>query len=391
MKRIDSVSETGLVLFLEDTGKQSSGTKDDCLAYAYKYQDGNCFAYIQNIRPQYDKNKTIGNSNYQSNNKVGRANNLQAGKENVVLGKGHQINRDGSNSIVKGRNAYSENYGEDVYGNNIQKNIAREVNVQFSGLTTDATVTELFIGNEGNNQFSINPDYSTSYFVEWNAVAINVADGTMWSRQNFQAFRYIRGTFVEVGSHSAITLRDAALDYDFTITPIVQTTGNSYLKVEAEGEAGHTVSWNSTIKITEIRTKEVLLTNSVLNPDFLGTPTWQEINQNATNIITIPNNATNGGCKIDGDGTRNLAARYTPLFWGTDKWKITFDLTGVTGKTLGVQVRENNQNSSIFATEGTHSYYVDTIGGANFIQFMVNSTTGARACVINNIKAQIVS
>lgn len=391
MKRIDSVSKTGLVLFLEDTGKQSSGTKDDCLDYAYKYQNGNCFAYIQNIRPQYDKNKTIGNSNYQSNNKVGRANNLQAGKENVVLGKGHQINRDGSHSIVKGRNAYSENYGENVYGNNTQKNIAREVNVQFSGLTTDATFTELFIGNEGNNQFSINPDYSTSYFVEWNAVAINVADGQMWSRQNIQAFRYIRGAFVEVGSNSANTLRDSALDYDFKITPIVQTTGNSYLKVEAQGESSHNVSWNSTIKITEIRTKEILALNSVGNPNFLGTPNWSKINQDTNNVITIPNNATNGGCKIEGNGSRNLACRFQTITWGNAKWKITFDLTGVTGKTLGVQVRVNNQNSQVFATEGTHSYYVTTNSGANFIQFMVNSTTGARGCVINNIRAQIVS
>lgn len=391
MKRIDSVSETGLVLFLEDTGKQSSGTKDDCLAYAYKYQDGNCFAYIQNIRPQYDKNKTIGNSNYQSNNKVGRANNLQAGKNNVVLGKGHQITRDGSHSIVKGRNGYSENYGEDVYGNNRLKNITRHLKVQFSGYTTDATVTELFIGNEGNNRFSVNPDYATSYFVEWNVVAMNYDDTLLWTRTNYQAFRFIKGTFVEVGTHTGHTLKDATLNYAFTVTPVIQTTGNSYLKVEAEGEVGHNVYWNSIFKITEVRNKEILAANSILNPDFLGTPTWQKINQNATNIITIPNSVTNGGCKIDGDGTRNLATRYTPLVWGTNTWKITFDLTGVTGKTLGVQVRVNNQNSQVFDTEGTHSYYVDTIGGANFIQFMVNSTTGARACVINNIKAQIVS
>ena len=128
-----------------------------------------------------------------------------------------------------------------------------------------------------------------------------------------------------------------------------------------------------------------------LNPDFLGTPTWSKINQDTNNVITIPNDSTIGGCKIEGDGTKNLATRYQTITWGTAKWKITFDLQEVSTKDLKVQVRVNNQNSQVFTTEGTHSYYVDTNNGSNFIQFMVNQTTGAGACIINNIKAQIVT
>lgn len=393
MKNIASVSENGLVLFVDDTrkGGTTKGTQDDCLRYAFLYNSGECFAFLGGV--DIAPNQVVDTSNINPNrNYVRGANNIvYEGVDSFIIGNENRLGLSAQNSTVTGRNAYSENYGELVYSAQVNPNRSRFVELGFAGITTDDVQTELFIGGMKDARFHLNTEYATAWFVEWNAVGINAESGEMWSKTNYQAYRYISGTFAEVGNHTGTILRDSNLDYDFDFLPITLTDGRSYLKVLAEGEANHNVYWNSTIKITEVRLPEILAANSILNPDFLGSPNWAKINQNATNVITIPNDATLGGCKMVGDGTRNLAARYYTVTWGTNKWKITFDLESAVGNTPVVQIRANNQNSQVFTTAGTHSYYIDTTNGYNFIQIMINSTTGAGSCIINNIKAQIVT
>ncbi len=284
------------------------------------------------------------------------------------------------------------------YSANLIKNRGRYTILQYSGTTVGSTDTELFIGGRMEHRFHPNNSYATAYFIQTNAVALNVTDGKMWSQSNFQAFRNIQGNFEEVGNHQPTNLADGGLNYDLDIEVFNSTLGNDYIKLIASGDNGDTAYWDVTLKITEVRIPEILAANSILNPNFLGSPTWQKINQDTNNIITIPYDATTGGGKMVGNGARNLAMRYTPLVWGTNLWKITFDLKQIpyTDVTidyieLKVQVRVNNKNSQVFTDEGTHSYYVNTVGGSNFLQFMINSTTGAGGCIINNVKAQIVT
>ncbi len=391
MKKIAEIKNTGLVLFVDDTRKNgtTSGTKDDCLQYAYTHNSGDCYAFmLSNDRPVH--NSSVGNVQSSHNFITGIRNENNGGGFNFINGVNNITNRRAGHSVVNGRNAYSENYGENVYSSQVEANRSRFITLGYAGRTTDDVATELFIGNNRNSQFHVNSDYATAYFIEWQAVGLNATSGEMWSKTNFQAFRNIGGIFTEVGNHTGTTLRDSNLDYDFDLSVTSLTDGDDYIVATATGETNHEVYWNATIKITEIRTPEIASANTIANSDFLGTPNWSKINQDSNNIITIPNDATLGGAKMVGNGARNLALRYNNT-WGTAKWKITFDLDEVTGQPLVVQVRVNNQNSQVFNRVGTHTYYVDTVGGANFIQFMVNTTTRAGGCIINNVKCQTIT
>lgn len=391
MKKIAEIQNTGLVLFVDETrkGGTTSGTQEDCLQYAYTHNDGDCYAFmLSNDRPVH--NSSVGNVQSSHNFITGVRNENNGGGFNVINGVNNITNRRAGHSVINGRNAYSENYGENVYSSQVEANRSRFITLGYAGRTTDDVATELFIGNNRNSQFHVNSDYATAYFIEWQAVGLNASSGEMWSETNFQAFRNIGGTFTEVGNHTGTKLRDSNLDYDFDLSVTSLTDGDDYIVATATGEANHEVYWNVTLKITEIRTPEIASANTIANSNFLGTPNWSKINQDANNVITIPNDATLGGGKMVGNGARNLAMRYNNT-WGTAKWKITFDLDEVSGQSLVVQVRVNNQNSQIFDRVGTHTYYVDTIGGANFIQFMVNQTTGAGGCIINNVKCQTIT
>jgi len=391
MKKIAEIQNTGLVLFVDETRKQgtTSGTQEDCLQYAYTHNDGDCYAFmLSNDRPVH--NSSVGNVQSSHNFISGIRNTNNGGGFNIINGSNNLTSRRAGHSIVNGRNAYSENYGENVYSPQVEANRSRFITLGYAGKTTDDVATELYIGNNRSSQFHVNSDYATAYFIEWQAVGLNATSGEMWSKTNFQAFRNIGGTFTEVGNHTGTTLRDSNLDYDFDLSVTSLTDGDDYIVATATGETNHEVYWNATIKITEVRTIEIASANTIANSNFLGTPSWSKINQDANNVITIPNDATLGGAKMVGNGARNLAIRYNNT-WGTAKWKITFDLAEVTGVDLKVQVRVNNQNSQVFTRVGTHTYYVDTIGGSNFIQFMVNQTTKAGACIINNVKCQTIT
>ena len=391
MKQIAEIKNTGLVLFVDETKRDGtiSGTKDDCLQYAYTHNDGDCYAFmLSNDRPVH--NSSVGNVQSSHNFITGIRNENNGGGFNFINGVNNITNRRAGHSVVNGRNAYSENYGENVYSSQVEANRSRFITLGYAGRTTDDVATELYIGNNRSSQFHVNSDYATAYFIEWQAVGLNATSGEMWSKTNFQAFRNIGGTFTEVGNHTGTTLRDSNLDYDFDLSVTSLTDGDDYIVATATGETSHEVYWNATLKITEIRTPEIASANTIVNSNFLGSPNWSKINQDTNNVITIPNDATLGGGKMVGNGARNLAIRYNNT-WGTAKWKITFDLDEVSGQSLVVQVRVNNQNSQTFTRVGTHTYYVDTIGGSNFIQFMVNSTTGAGACIINNVKCQTIT
>lgn len=391
MKKIAEIKNTGLVLFVDETKRDgtTSGTKDDCLQYAYTHHDGDCYAFSLsgNVEQKLDK---IGNVQDSQNFISGIRNTNNGGGFNIINGSRNITDKRAMYSIINGRNAYSENYGENVYSPQVEANRSRFVVLGYAGRTDDDTSTELFIGNNRSSQFHVNPNYSTAYMIESHAVGLNADSGEIWTQANFQAFKYCSGLITEVGNHNGTVLRDSNLDYSFDIQPISLTDGDSYLAVLVTGETNHEVYWNVTLKITEIRTPEIKSANQISNPNFLGSPNWQKINQNANNVITIPVDSTTGGGQIVGDGKRNCAMRLG-ITWGVAKWKITFDLSAVTGYDVKVQVRVNNQNSQVFTREGTHSYYVDTVGGANMIQFMVNSTTGAGACIINNVKAQTIT
>jgi len=268
MKKLHSISETGLVLFVDEErkGATTQGTKDDCLAYAYKYQSGNCFAYSQNVT-QYERGVNVGNIVNQKNRALGDAITFNSGVNSLASGKGHKVAINGSYSTLNGRNGYSENYGENVFSVSSIKNRARYTELHYVGTTTDDTETELFLGGEGNQRFIPNTEYASCYFIQYFATALNAESQEIWTEQNFVAYRNIVGSLQEVGNHSPVTLRDSNLDYDITLNDFGGANHN-YISVDVIGEANHNVVWNVVLQITEVRIEEVFSANLILNSKF---------------------------------------------------------------------------------------------------------------------------
>lgn len=370
MKKIHSISETGLVLFVdeENKGATTQGTQDDCLAYAYKYQSGNCFAYSQNVT-QYERGVNIGNIVNQKNRALGDAITFNSGVNSLASGKGHKVAINGSYSTLNGRNGYSENYGENVYSVSSVKNRARYTELHYVGTTTDDTETELFLGGEGNQRFIPNTEYASCYFIQYFATALNAESQEIWTQQNFVSYRNILGQLQEVGSHSPVTLRDSNLDYDVTLNDFGGANHN-YISVDVLGEANHNVVWNVVLQITEVRIEENLSANLILNGDFseLGDELVDITNANPTNGWI---NLTEFGA--DFVGGRTTAVRYLsdiPSSITTNKiYRVSVDVENFVGR--------NTTGISSFgrgATIGTP--YVNGISGT--ILIYTKSTNGSK-------------
>lgn len=364
MKEIHSISNTGLVLFVDETkrGATTQGTQEDCLAYAFKYQSGACFAYSKNVT-NVEQNVNVGNVTRTLNGKnrvLGDANTIETGRNSTILGTGNKVVQNGSNSVLKGRNGYSENFGENVYSVSNVKDRARYVEIHYTGTTTDDTETELFIGGEGSQRFIANPDYATCYFIQYYATALNAASGEIWTRQNFVAYRNIIGSLQEVGNHSAVTLRDSNLDYDISIDDFGGQTYN-HIAVNVTGEANHDVVWNVVLQITEVRIKETIGSNVILNKSFeeLGTEMVDILS--ATGGSRWTNRTQNG---VDFIGGSITALRYLQnVGQGLTNGKIyrlQYDLQDYTGTNdLGFSTSAGVPNTARLSANGSVDIYFE--------------------------------
>jgi len=255
MRKVSSVDKNGKVLFVNDKGTGTTiGTKDDCLAYGYNYTGAAC--YIQNNNKSI---QTKGNTNLDKGNKIRGVNNNVLGKGNwvqaknvSVIGNTNKAYYGSDNSTLIGRNAYAENYGELAYSCAVTPDRAKFSFLQFDGVTTNDTPTELFLGGIDGFRFFINENYESGYAIDYTAVGINPSSNDIFTSYGHATYKYTNNTLTEVGHEKSTTIRDSSANhYDIDFSPIVNTP--DYIEVKVKGDTGHTVYWTVDFKVTEVR------------------------------------------------------------------------------------------------------------------------------------------
>tara|TARA_R100001198_G_scaffold40644_1_gene22333 strand:+ start:6440 stop:7201 length:762 start_codon:yes stop_codon:yes gene_type:complete len=251
MKKIDSIDSDGKVLFVAEKGT-TVGTKEDCLSYGFNYRNSVCYAYNTTVKPSSDKNKPKGNILASSGNyALGIGNKITSGINNVALGFKNLIHQNADNAIAIGKNAYAENFGEFTYSSSKIPNRAKFSILQFDGITTNATPTEIYLGGHSGARLYINEDYESAFAIDYTATALNANSNQIWTNYGHATYKYTNSTLTEVGHSKSTTIRDSNLDYDIEFAP--HNNGNDYIEVKVEGESSHTVYWTVVLQITEVR------------------------------------------------------------------------------------------------------------------------------------------
>lgn len=253
MRNIDSIDNDGKVLFVDDKGTGTTvGTKSDCLSYGFNYRNSKCYAYNTTVKPAADKNKSKGNVLKGNGNfAIGIGNKITSGINNVALGFKNLIHRNADNSVVIGKNAYAENFGEFAFSSSKISNRAKLSILQFDGITTNATQKEIYLGGHEGARLYINSNYETGFAIDYTAVALNEASNEVWTNYGHATYKYVNSVLTEVGHQKGTTIRDSALDYDLNFAP--HTHDGVHISVDATGEAGHTAYWTVICRITEVR------------------------------------------------------------------------------------------------------------------------------------------
>lgn len=253
MRNIDSIDNDGKVLFVDDKGTGTTvGTKSDCLSYGFNYRNSKCYAYNTTVKPAADKNKSKGNVLKGNGNfAIGIGNKITSGINNVALGFKNLIHRNADNSVVIGKNAYAENFGEFAFSSSKISNRAKLSILQFDGITTNATQKEIYLGGHEGARLYINTNYKTGFAIDYTAVALNEASNEVWTNYGHATYKYVNSVLTEVGHQKGTTIRDSALDYDLDFAP--HTHDGVHISVDATGEVGHTAYWTVICRITEVR------------------------------------------------------------------------------------------------------------------------------------------
>jgi len=255
MRKVSSVDKNGKVLFVNDKGTGTTiGTKDDCLAYGYNYTGAAC--YIQNNNKPL---QTKGNTNLDKGNKIRGVNNNVLGKGNwvqakdiSVIGNSNKAYYGSDSSVLIGRNAFTQSYGELAFSSSVIPDRAKFSIYQFDGITTDETPTELFLGGYTNARLNMNTNYESAFAIDYTATALNANSNQIWTNYGHATYKFTNSTLTEVGHEKSTTIRDSSTNhYDIDFAPISSTP--DYIEVKVEGDTGHTVYWTIVLQITEVR------------------------------------------------------------------------------------------------------------------------------------------
>jgi len=122
--------------------------------------------------------------------------------------------------------------------------------IDFAGITTDATISERFLGNETNERFTI--ESGSAYSVKLTAIAIDTATKDVKEFTGNGLIKNVAGTTSLVGT---ITMVAGNLDASMTTATITVTADNTNdsLKVETTGILATTIDWY--IKVDYIKVK----------------------------------------------------------------------------------------------------------------------------------------
>tara|TARA_R110000765_G_scaffold37193_4_gene82553 strand:+ start:3257 stop:4039 length:783 start_codon:yes stop_codon:yes gene_type:complete len=256
LKKIYKIASSGKVTFLDNkvanklrsTPSTTDGTKDDCLAYGYKYKNSKCYAF-SNLAKRDKKHRNIKSTNITTgvqNSYLGSGN-VTEGSKNIIVGNNNKT-LNANNNIVIGNGVYTNLDGGITYGSYSTENRARNVFFTYEGSTTNAVATELF--SNGDNKLSIDENYEAAYFIKATLVSLNPVSNTCSQHELWSQFRFTNSTLTRTSEVTiSAGLGDVALGLE--LDAVAGTP--DYIRVRVTGRASETWYHNIKLDITEIK------------------------------------------------------------------------------------------------------------------------------------------
>lgn len=256
---------TGLVTFDDGSDTGVAGTREDCRAYGYNFENNKCF--IQSGKEKANTGNLIVGGH---NNVTGKNNKVYSTKSNVnannayTNGTNHEVTADFATVIGNGGSAIR--YSEYVHAQTPHQqavSVGNRARAQrsvliFQGRTTDETQTELFIGGIDNERFIVDENYEgvISFSARCLAKAVSFRAGTYntgaYSHFSDVSYRVNNGALTELGEDSESLHTDNATGW---INSFKETSANpDYIACLVTGARGVTIDWTVILYINELRT-----------------------------------------------------------------------------------------------------------------------------------------
>jgi len=408
MRTIDSISELGLVLFVDDQSDfdrqrddkvtTTNGTERDCLDYGYRFIDGECYAFAQSIKSNFETSTNrANNSSTRGNVLLGQNHLLSSGNRNVAIGYDNTSIDNGMYSVIKGYNSYSENYGLNTFSA-LDTTFGKRANISethyFGTIPARADdeeeIIELFLGGVVGQRFYTAPkDMNAAYYMHFTGIA-QTSDGRQATVIDQKEYFYQRDTFLSSGEGMCRPCE--IFNDEFIVNIGVRTNDISKRQLNFAGKNAIYVyvsqfskpySINLQVKIIEVRNQILFQDNEILNPTFANNgQNWTPGNVVGNNTIEF---MQGGGVKMVGDGSRNFRIRSNATPWLGANVMIEFDAKGINGADPNLLLNGNNRDIIPITQEGRYRFMHQGTTGGNYIQFMINSTTGAGSGIINNV------
>jgi len=253
IKKISTIDKDGKVLFVDAKGTgTTTGSKADCLSYGFKFRNNVCYCYDTRIKPKNDDKFSKGNIvNTASNFALGVGNKITSGIHNVALGFKNIISKQAQNAVAIGQNAYASNYGELAYSASQTTNKSKFSIMQYDGITTNDTATELFLGGAQGARLYIDESVESAYYIETKCVVLNSVNNKAKFMTHLLLYKYTSSTLTEITETPFVNTGDSALNaVSIAFAPIASTP--DYIEVKVTGLSGKTLNYTLILQVTEI-------------------------------------------------------------------------------------------------------------------------------------------
>jgi len=254
MRKISSINKQGKVLFEDDKGTgTTTGTKQECLEYGFKFRGNECFCYDKTAKVDYDGKVSKGNIAQPFGSFVtGIGNKITGGFNNIAIGFQNLISRNASGSIAIGTNAYTERYGELAYSSCNTSNKAKYSTLMYTGTTTNNTATELFLGGNQSARYFVNESNESAMYIEARCVCLDVVNNDAVLRSKILLYKYAGSTLTEIFDTDYVNSGDSSLSaVALAFAPIASTP--DYIEVKVTGLSSTRLEWNIVLTVTEVK------------------------------------------------------------------------------------------------------------------------------------------
>ncbi len=254
MRKISRILDRGEVLFVDDKGTgTTNGNKQDCLTHGFKFRNSKCYCYDTKIKPKTETNKNAGNTFNGANNfALGIGNTIKSGINNIAIGFRNIMQNNSNNSIAIGKNSYTDNYGEISFSASKTSNRAKYSILQYDGVTTDNTATELFIGGHNGARFFVNESCESAYYIETKCVVLDGTNNDAKFMTHLLLYKYANSTLTEITETPFVNTGDSSLNaVSIAFAPISSTP--DYIEVKVTGLTSTRLEYNLILQITEVK------------------------------------------------------------------------------------------------------------------------------------------